>query len=805
MAGSPHARGRLAPVASLTGIRVVYGSTVAVDGLDLDIRPGEVIGLVGANGAGKSTLMRVLGGATRPRDGTLTLDGTPLGDAYSPRAAQAAGIRTVWQELSLCANLTVAENLFVEQPAASPRRFGWRRDYARRAETAIEDIFPGSGIRGDHRVGGLAIGQRQMVEIARAASAPGLRLLILDEPSSSLDAERSVQLRAHLRRRAGDGLAVIFISHKLSEVLDIAHRIFVMRNGRPVLDAPATELDHDRLVAVMGGSRQRLRRGHGGRLGPALLTLEDPAGGPGLALHAGEIVGIAGLEGEGQRALLAAIHHGRAPAARQAASAHVSGDRTEDGVFPLWSVEENISIGRIARRAGLAPVSARAERAALLPAAQALDLDPARFASGILDLSGGNQQKALGARALSTDARILILDDPTRGVDIGTKERFWRMAREVARSGKLVVWHSTEDAEFAVCDRVLVIGGGRVAAELGHDEISEDRIVAEAFAARTGAAATAAGRSPLRRLARHALENAALLGLVLVAAALVSLNPLVASVFGMELLLGPAVALTLIALAQMFIVGGSEVDLGIGSFAGLVNVLGATLLVASPPLGLLALATAIGGYALMAVLIRTRAIPAIVVTLGASFVWYGIGTSIQPTPGGAAPGWLRALTQWSIPGLPTPLVLIVVPALVAVLIHRSRTGTVLRGFGANPASMTRSGWPILTYSVLRYVIAGGFATCGGLAITSMNGASDINAGSGYTLLSVAAVVLGGCRLFGGVISPVGVAAGAVTLSLIGALLGSLGVSTDFNAAVQGLLLIAILGLRGLGDSREVHG
>jgi ribose transport system ATP-binding protein len=271
-----------------------------------------------------------------------------------------------------------------------------------------------------------------------------------------------------------------------------------------------------------------------------------------------------------------------------------------------------------------------------------------------------------------------------------------------------------------------------------------------------------------------------------------ALNPNVASTFGLDLLLGPAVALALLAMAQMFVVGGSEIDLGLGMFAGLVNVITATLLVDTPYLGLVALAAGVIAYGGLALLIHGRGIPAIVVTLGASFIWAGIGQTIQPAPGGSSPEWLTAAFTWSIPGLPTPLVLLALIGVAAVVIDRSPLGTVLRGFGNAPAALERSGWSRARYAVFRYLIAGLFGTVAGLWLTASNQASDINAGASYTLLSIAAVVIGGCQLLGGVIAPLGTLAGAVTLSLIGALLASIGVSTDFNAAVQGALLLAIL-------------
>jgi ribose transport system ATP-binding protein len=286
---------------------------------------------------------------------------------------------------------------------------------------------------------------------------------------------------------------------------------------------------------------------------------------------------------------------------------------------------------------------------------------------------------------------------------------------------------------------------------------------------------------------------------------MIAANASVASVFGLDLLLMPALSLVLVSQAQMFVVGGGEVDLGVGAFAGLVSVLGATWLVDWPPLGVVAVAGALAAYALLGLVIHGRRIPAIVVTLGASFIWSGAGYSIQPTPGGSSPEWLTALTTWSLSAyVPTSVLLIGGVAAVGLVIDQSPLGVVLRGFGSNPAAMAASGWAPIRYAVFRYAIAGAFAAAAGLSLTSINTSSDINSGNSYTLLSVAAVVMGGCALTGGVVAPVGCVVGAITLALIGALLGALGVNSDFNAAAQGLVLILLLVMRYLADRSEAE-
>lgn len=804
------------PVVRLRGIGKSFGPTRANDAIDLAIAPGEVVGLVGANGAGKSTLMRVICGLVQPDEGSFEIAGETIDFThYSPNAALARGIRIVHQELSLCANLTVTENFMLEEPAPplAPAS-GWRSRFRERARRETEEIFPGVGLRLDARVEELRIGQRQVVEISRAAATGNLRLLVLDEPTSSLDAGRSGHLREWVRNGAAKGAAFIFISHKLHEILDVATRVVVMRNGRVVWDGAAERTSVATLVEQMGGHPPAVPAGsapvarQAENAAPPLVTVAGVAAG--LNFRAGEIIGLAGLDGNGQRPFLHAVRRaGRRGVAVAGISCaaepgFVSGDRRGEGVFPLWSVLENIVVGGSVRRNLLGIVSATKERRTVDPLLDQLRIVGSRLDANILELSGGNQQKTLVARALMHGSRILLLDDPTRGVDVETKQEFYRLVREIAAEGALVIWYSTEDAELLECSRVLVFRDGQVTRELRGGEISEEAIVACSFIEPDGAGAHGsqahAGPSFVSRLVQFAPAGS----LVVLLVAMVALNPETATPFGADLLLSAAVPVVLVALGQMFVIGGSEIDLGIGPFAGLVSVLSATLLVAQPFLGGLAILLALAVYAAMGLLIELRRMPSIVVTLGASFVWTGCGYMLQPTPGGSSPAWLTAAFNWNVPDLPTSVALIVIAGIVAVLIDRTRAGVVLRGFGNDARALRQLGWSAAAFAMLRYAIAGCFAAAAGFSLTAINTASDINAGNAYTLLSIAAVVIGGCELLGGSTAPVGVVCGAVTLSLIGALLGLMGISTDYNAAVQGLLLLAILGVRGAIRLREAR-
>jgi ribose transport system ATP-binding protein len=473
--------------------------------------------------------------------------------------------------------------------------------------------------------------------------------------------------------------------------------------------------------------------------------------------------------------------------------AFVAGDRQKEGVFTLWPTLLNLTISRHMRHPPWSFVSRADEQKWAEPWQRRFDFTRDALEKPITALSGGNQQKALLSRALIVDADTILLDDPTRGVDVGVKSEFYRILSEVAAKGKLVVWHSSEDAEFLQCSRVLVFRRGRIVKEISGKEASREKLVATAFAAD---ATETRGPEEHRRMRISAPGwFVPLVALFAVLVAMAVFNPKAISPFGLGLLLSTAMPLVLVSLGQTFVVGRSEIDLGVGGFAGLTNVISATLLVERPAVGVAALAAGLLAYALLGWIIYVRRIPAIVATLGSSFIWIGFGYSLQPMPGGAAPDWLVAFFNLSIPIIPLPILVIVGCAVIGGALLRARFGIVLRGFGNNEHAMRQLGWPAARFHIWTYLTSGVFGLAAGLCLTGVNTASDVNAAVSYTLLSVAAVVMGGCDLVGGRIEPIGVVLAAVTLSLLGALLGFLQLSSDYIAAVQGLILLGIVVVR----------
>ena len=290
------------PVLQVTDVAMRFGEVRALDGVSLAIRPGECVGLVGHNGAGKSTIVSAMIGALTPQSGRVVVAGRPL-EGLGVGATRALGVRCVFQELALCPNLTVVENVRIAHPDLGG--FGWRPVARRLVEASLDEIFPGHGIDCGSHVGSLSIAQRQMVEIAMVFASPGAppRLVILDEPTSSLDAALAAQLLAHVRRFTAAGGAVVLISHILDEVLSTSSRIVVMKDGRIVAERPVAEFTRAGLVQAMGSTAGDLAGRHGQAAGgPPVLALDLVRGLP-FRAHRGEVVGLAGLGGHGQRGL----------------------------------------------------------------------------------------------------------------------------------------------------------------------------------------------------------------------------------------------------------------------------------------------------------------------------------------------------------------------------------------------------------------------------------------------------------------------------------------------------------------------
>jgi simple sugar transport system ATP-binding protein len=498
---APRADSAVEPVVELTGIEIGFPGVKALDGVSLRLLPGEVHALMGENGAGKSTLIKALTGVYAIDAGSLKVDGQE--HRFSgPAESQAAGISTVYQEVNLCTNLTVAENMLLGR---EPRRLG--RIHTRAMNRRAAEVLARLGLDVDptSTLGSHPIAVQQLVAIARAVDVDA-KVLVLDEPTSSLDADEVRVLFDVVRSLRDQGVAVLFVSHFLDQVFELSDRMTVLRNGRFVAEHRTAEITQLELVQEMIGRElevlERLDRQPADPAAPAAEPVLKVVGlgrsgeleATDLALHEGEVVGVAGLLGSG-RTELARLLVGadvadrgevqvqgrtrpwRSP--RQAIDAGVafsSEDRRAEGVVGDLTVADNMILALQATRGWLRPVPQRTKDELVRRYIEALDIRPADPNALMRNLSGGNQQKVLLARWLITEPRLLVLDEPTRGIDVGAKAQIQQLVAELAADGMAVVFISAELEEvLRLADRVVVMRDRRKVAEQVNDglEVSD--------------------------------------------------------------------------------------------------------------------------------------------------------------------------------------------------------------------------------------------------------------------------------------------------------------------------------------------
>jgi monosaccharide-transporting ATPase len=487
----------------MTGIRKRFPGVTALDDVDFRLFPGEVHALMGENGAGKSTLIKVLTGVEGVDAGAIELGGSPVSFG-GPAQAQRAGVSTVYQEVNLCPNLSVAENIFIGR---EPRRLG-RIQWSRMRKRA-EELLARLDLRVDvaAELGTLSIAVQQMVAIARALDVQA-RVLVLDEPTSSLDANEVEQLMAVLRALRADGMAILFVSHFIDQVFAIADRMTVLRNGKLVGEYVTDEMTPVELVTKMIGKElaaldelEVSERSRPGPDQPVLVAADGLARGGAiepfsLTIKRGEVVGLAGLLGSGRtelaRLLFGADHadagvvdvdgqrvHLRSPrVAMRHRIAFCSENRKTEGLIAELTIRENIALAVQAGRGWLRPIPRRRQLELAARYIEALDIRPADPEAVVGTLSGGNQQKVLLARWLATEPRLLILDEPTRGIDIGAKAEIQRLVASLSEDGMAVVFVSAELEEvLRLSHHVAVLRDRRVVAQLANDGLTPEEIM----------------------------------------------------------------------------------------------------------------------------------------------------------------------------------------------------------------------------------------------------------------------------------------------------------------------------------------
>jgi ribose transport system ATP-binding protein len=816
----------------LTDISKRYPGVLALNRVSFECLPGEVHAVLGENGSGKSTLLTIAGGANVPDEGSVTIMGEALASA-DPLLARRLGLAVVYQDDSLVRELTVAENL-VLGALDGPRSLAGTRSWAE-AVLAPYDL----GISPDALVGNLSPSQRQFLEIVKALST-NPKVLLLDEPTSSLDLSGVETLSDIVRRITAEGTAVVYVSHRLPEILALADRVTILRDGESqgTYEINDTLSEADLITLMVGRPVETEHTGDSAARAEVALWTKGLSGARfhdvTFQVHRGEILGFAGAEGNGQRETLRAVG-GLEPAgsghvycegqpirvgtAREALDAGVlslSADRAQESVFPALGVRENMTVQVLDNFTSGGLISAPKERERTKELFGRLNIVAATLDQPISGLSGGNQQKAVLSRSFLHDARVLLVDEPTQGVDAKARFDIYRAIRAKAEEGVACVVNSSDALELAgLCDRVLVFSRGRIIRELRGSEISEESIVssflrskevattAKAAVAKEEAGGLGAGLAKMLAggTSQWWVPLAFLLLLILIVGGYASLR---SDVFLSELnirhILLATAPLALVTMAQFNALMVRGFDISVGSLMSLTVVIASFVIgfeagTASIVFGVI-LCLAVGILAGLAngVLIRFVGINPVITTIAMLSVLQGIALYLRPSPFGTISEQFMNVLTVRVGFIPLSFFVILALGILGdAWLYRTRSGLKLRAVGFREEAAKRNGVHINIVHLRAYLLSGVLAVIAGFFLSSEVGVGHPVIGSGYTLTSIAAAVLGGASLAGGRGSFVGAMLGALFFTLTVNVITLLGLTTGAGIITSGVLtLFAVL-------------
>ena len=765
------------PLMTLASLRKSFGPVQALKGVDVLIMPGEVHAIVGENGAGKSTLIGIAAGVLQADAGAIYYDGKYVA-APDPRRMRENGVSAVYQHPALAPDLTVLENLQLAAPLlAGPG--GAEAAEGILARIATDELH----MPVNRHVAELSLAQRHVVEIARAlATRP--KVLFLDEPTEPLQQADVRKLFGLIEELKRDGVGIVYVSHRLHEVDELADRISVMRDGEIIDSRPARSIKPAEIVALIAGRPLgQIFPAKAKSVGAPLFTVAGLSGHGfdrvDLAVHAGEIVGLAGIEGEGQREFIraaagidrrhggeirvrdAAISGDRPGAFRKAGIGFISDDRHTEGVFLTLTLRENLGLGFLdaISRSGVIDQTGEIERAKKIT--ENLRIRAASIESKLFELSGGNQQKALFGREIAAQPTVLLVDEPTKGVDIGSRSEIYQRLRALADQGMAVLVSSSDGIELeGLCDRVLIFARGRIVNELAGDAVTDAAITEANLTATVSRASAATGgrrRSGYKFLASDhfpALVLAVLTAIII--GGTQALNGYFLSPVSIKSMLSFFSILTFLSSAQLATVLIGAIDLSVGALAGFCVVLASFLapdgvdgLALAGGLILIVLFTVVFGL-LQGLLITSLRLPAIVVTIATFIGLQGVSLLLRPTAAGMIDDAISDAAQFPLWLLPAGVALTL--AMVAGaewVLYRTGFGRSFRAVGSNPLASLRLGIDSRRLTVLAFVISGLLTGIGGLMLAGQVGIGSPSTGTDYTLMSITVVVLGGASVAGG--------------------------------------------------------
>jgi ribose transport system ATP-binding protein len=880
------------PFLRLEHITKRYGGVTALANVDFACSLGTIHAVVGENGAGKSSLMKLIAGVTRPDEGEIYVEDKPI-KFDSPSDAAALGIVCIFQELSLLPDLSVADNISIADP---PKRFGLidRRRQRRIAEEVLQRVGCGD-IHPDERVKDLPLSRQQMVEIAKAL-VRNPRLIIMDEATSALTARDVDHLYRIVRGLREQGVAVLYISHRMPEIAALADICSVFRNGKHIETFPMSSRTTEEIVPMMIGrevaraypekpisSSSSSNRAstpstpptkstpvHSGAPPqmPPLLELKNLSWyqvltGISLKLAPGEIVGLGGLDGQGQTELLLAlfgvlrgltgeilidgrpvtIEHPRQAKSRDIGLALIPQDRQTQGLLLPMSIKDNLVLAASPDLSRLGLIDRSREQTATNDIIAKLRILANNLSAPVRTLSGGNQQKVVIGKWLLKQPRILLLNDPTRGIDVGTKQELYRLMRELAGTGLGILFYSTDYEELiGMCDRVLVCYGGRLIRELSGSDLNEHNLIttslnlgeqswsADSLARPTRSELPRPEPAPQSNIAPAETQTSRRSALIGVQSPSVTVHsrsqswsrfwkrnagPLLSLfVFAVMFILfasqqanglstnvltsvsNKGVVLAFVAMAQTLVILTGGFDLSVGMVMTMTSCLSSVILNGSPlQTAFAAIAILLSGLlagAINATIVVIGRIQPIIATLATGAIYFGIALLLRPSPGGEVNEDLSNALTYDVFGIPTTFLLLVGTILFVWWPFRNLiVGRNCYAVGSSERAAYMSGLAIGRARFAAYAFAGLLAACGGLLLSliSLSGEASSSQGGFYTLNSIAAVAIGGTSLFGGSGGFIGSICGALVLRTISDLLFVFNAPALWQPLFQGLILL----------------
>ncbi len=858
-----------APFLRLQDITKRYGGVTALANVDFACSLGTIHAVVGENGAGKSSLMKLIAGVIRPDEGEIYVEDKPMHFA-SPADAAALGIVCIFQELSLLPDLSVADNISLADP---PKRFGLidRRRQRQIAEEVLHRVGCGD-IHPDERAKDLPLSRQQMVEIAKAL-VRNPRLIIMDEATSALTARDVEHLYRIVRGLRDQGVAVLYISHRMPEISALADICSVFRNGKHIETFQMSSRTTEEIVPMMIGrevaraypkkyesstpsapstsvhsvhsrTTPKTRIGEVSAISvvsspnqtaPLLeirdLTWYSVLNGISLKLAPGEIIGLGGLDGQGQSELLLAlfgvlrglsgevyidgrrttIEHPRQAKARDIGLALIPQDRQTQGLLLPMSIEDNLVLAASPDLSRFGLIDHSRERAATNDIVAKLQILTHNLASPVRTLSGGNQQKVVIGKWLLKQPRILLLNDPTRGIDVGTKQELYRLMRELAGTGLGLLFYSTDYEELiGMSDRVVVCYGGKLIRELSGPELNEHNLITASLnlGENNGATQTISHTAEIttpkttawQAVNRFWKRNAGpVLSFVVFAVMFILFASQQANGLATNVLTSVSnkgAVLAYVAMAQTLVILTGGFDLSIGMVMTMTACLSSVILNGSPgqiALAVLAvLASGLLAGTINAVIVVLGRIQPIIATLATGAIYFGIALLLRPSPGGEVNEDLSNALTYDVWGIPTTFLLLVGTVIFVWWPFRSTVlGRNCYAVGSSERAAYMSGLAIGRARFAAYALAGFLAACGGLLLSliSLSGEASSSQGGFYTLNSIAAVAIGGTSLFGGSGGIIGSICGALVLRTISDLLFVFNAPALWQPLFQGLILL----------------